>query len=104
VSGAGARGLMQLMPGTARDMGVDDLHDPAQNIRGGTRYLAEMKKRFGDDLDLVLAGYNAGPGRVERAGRNVPDIDETRNYVAKVGDMYRTLKGGPAGAVEEETP
>jgi len=104
VSRVGASGLMQLMPGTAKEMGVDDALDPGQNIRGGTRYLAELKNRFGDDLDLVLAGYNAGPGRVERAGRNVPDIDETRNYVAKVGDMYRTLKGGPDGTAEEETP
>ena len=90
----GARGLMQLMPATAREVGVEDIADPAQNIAGGARYLARMKSKFGDRLDLVLAGYNAGPGAVARAGHSVPDYPETKNYVAKVSSLYERLRGG----------
>ncbi len=82
VSPVGARGLAQLMPGTARYLGVDS-NDPFQNLEGGARYLREQLDRFDGDLEKALAAYNAGPGRVERA-RGVPNIRETRNYVAAI--------------------
>lgn len=82
VSHAGARGLAQLMPGTARDLGVDP-DDPFQNLEGGARYLREQLDRFDGDLEKALAAYNAGPGRVERAG-GIPNIRETRHYVAAI--------------------
>ena len=82
VSPVGARGLAQLMPGTARYLGVDP-RDPYANLEGGARYLREQLDRFGGDLEKALAAYNAGPGRVERAG-GVPAIRETRNYVTAI--------------------
>jgi soluble lytic murein transglycosylase-like protein len=82
VSPVGARGLAQLMPGTARYLGVD-ASDPFQNLEGGARYLREQLDRFDGDLEKALAAYNAGPGRVERAG-GIPNIRETRNYVAAI--------------------
>lgn len=82
VSPVGARGLAQLMPDTARYLGVD-ASDPYQNLEGGARYLREQLDRFDGDLEKALAAYNAGPGRVERAG-GIPDIRETRNYVAAI--------------------
>ena len=82
VSPAGARGLAQLMPGTARDLGVNP-DDPFANLEGGARYLRAQLDRFDGDLELALAAYNAGPGRVERAG-GIPRIRETREYVAAI--------------------
>ena len=82
VSPVGARGLAQLMPGTARYLGVDPA-DPFQNLEGGARYLREQLDRFDGDLEKALAAYNAGPGRVERAG-GIPNIRETQNYVAAI--------------------
>lgn len=82
VSPVGARGLAQLMPGTAREMGVDP-GDPFANLEGGARYLREQLDRFGGDVEKALAAYNAGPGRVLSAG-GVPRIRETQNYVAAV--------------------
>ncbi len=82
VSPAGARGLAQLMPGTARYLGVDP-DDPYANLEGGARYLREQLDRFGGDLEKALAAYNAGPGRVERAG-GIPNIRETKLYVASI--------------------
>ncbi|MDY7098488.1 MAG: lytic transglycosylase domain-containing protein [Pseudomonadota bacterium] len=82
VSHAGARGLAQLMPGTARYLGVD-INDPMQNLEGGARYLREQLDRFDGDLEKALAAYNAGPGRVIRAG-GIPNIRETKKYVAAI--------------------
>jgi soluble lytic murein transglycosylase-like protein len=89
-SRAGAVGLMQLMPGTAKDLGVVDRTDPRQNVLGGTRYLAFLLKHFKDE-ELAIAAYNAGPGRVMRAG-GVPPIAETRAYVRNVLAMQRQYR------------
>ncbi|MDR1050503.1 MAG: lytic transglycosylase domain-containing protein [Deltaproteobacteria bacterium] len=87
VSWVGAQGLMQLMPNTARLMGVDDSFDPQQNIMGGTRYIRMMLNRFDGDVTLAVAAYNCGPERVARAGA-VPEIRETKNYVRTVLRNY----------------
>ena len=89
VSPKGARGLMQLMPGTGARFGVRRPHDPAQNISGGTRYLRELLNRFNNRVDLVLASYNAGEGAVAKYGNKVPPYEETRNYVKKIGKRYK---------------
>ena len=89
VSPKGARGLMQLMPGTAARFGVRRSHDPAQNISGGTRYLRELLNRFNNRVDLVLASYNAGEGAVAKFGNRVPPYKETRNYVKKISYRYK---------------
>jgi len=88
VSRTGAKGLMQLMPGTARQMGVHDPFDPGQNILGGARYLRRMYDRFGS-LRLAIAAYNAGPGNVKKHG-GVPPFRETRRYVKAVLQRYQT--------------
>jgi soluble lytic murein transglycosylase-like protein len=89
VSHAGAIGLAQLMPGTAAGMNVDP-HDPLQNLEGGARYLRAQLDRFGS-VDLALAAYNAGPGRVAEAG-GIPRIAETQAYVPRVLGHYQRLK------------
>ncbi len=83
VSHVGARGLMQIMPETGRDLGLTDAFDPRENIFAGVRYLKELLTRFRGDLPLVLAAYNAGPDRVDALGR-VPRIRETERFVRKV--------------------
>lgn len=88
VSPKGARGLMQLMPGTARRLDVRDSFDPAQNIMGGSRYLKELMSMFGGRVDLVLASYNAGEGAVMKYGRAVPPYRETRDYVKRITRRY----------------
>lgn len=92
VSPAGAGGLTQLMPDTARELGVRDRWDPEENVRGGARYLAQQIVRF-RDLRLALAAFNAGPAKVARLGR-VPDIRETQDYVRSVLDCYLALAAG----------
>jgi len=86
LSNKGAQGLMQLMPGTAADMGVADAFDAAQNIRGGARYLSTLLKAFNGDATLATAAYNAGPGAVQKYG-GVPPYDETRVYVQRVATL-----------------
>jgi hypothetical protein len=88
VSRAGARGLMQLMPATAAQLGVYDSFNPEQNIEGGVRYLASMLKRFNHDLKLGLAAYNAGPEAVEEH-RGVPPYPETLSYVSRILTLYK---------------
>jgi soluble lytic murein transglycosylase-like protein len=88
VSPRGARGLMQLMPATSRRLGVDDPFNPWQNIEGGTRYLSKLVRRYGGDLKLALAAYNAGDRAVKRYG-GVPPYPETLGYVQRVLSLYQ---------------
>lgn len=88
ISRAGAKGLMQLMPDTARYLGVNNVFDQSQNIRGGVRYFSEMQKRFNYDNSLALAAYNAGPTAVDKYA-GIPPYQETIKYVARVMKKYR---------------
>jgi hypothetical protein len=88
VSPKGAQGLMQLMPGTARELGVKDAFDPAQNLDAGARYLNTLLEQFHGDVRLALAAYNAGPNAVKRHG-GIPPYRETRQHVEKVLERYR---------------
>ena len=93
VSKAGAQGLMQIVPKTARYLGVSDPFNPRQAIRGGTYYLRKLLDRFSNNLDLALAAYNAGPTTVSRYG-GIPPYPETQNYVKKVKRFMRDYRTG----------
>lgn len=95
LSRAGAQGLMQLMPPTARRFGVTDSYDAAQNIRGGVQYLSWLLKRFNGNLTLAAAGYNAGEGAVDRHG-GVPPYSETQYYVKRVAQLADRYRGAQA--------
>jgi hypothetical protein len=102
LSPKGARGLMQLMPGTSARLGVKRPSDPAQNIAGGTRYLHQLLEQFNGRIDLVLASYNAGEGAVMKFGGRVPPYRETRDYVKRISYRYRrtkTVAGTPAATI-----
>ena len=88
ISRAGAVGLMQLMPATARRYRVYDRRNPTDNLTGGTRYLKDLLIRFDNDIELALAGYNAGENAVEKYGNQIPPYDETQEYVRKVLKLY----------------
>ena len=92
ISPKGARGLMQLMPGTAIRYGVTNIFDPRQNIEGGARYLRFLLDRFDGDLNLALAGYNAGEGAVEKYGWRIPPYSETQEYVRRISRRYSLLR------------
>jgi soluble lytic murein transglycosylase-like protein len=89
VSHAGAQGLMQLMPGTARSLGVDNSFDPEQNVMAGTKFLRDLLKRYNGNLDSALAAYNWGPGNVDRKPEQLPR--ETRDYLARVKQLYSSF-------------
>jgi soluble lytic murein transglycosylase-like protein len=93
VSHKGAIGLMQLMPRTSQEMYVADALDPKANIEGGARYLRVLANRYQGDLTKTLAAYNAGPEAVRKAGEQVPNYPETREYVRRVLEHYNRLKG-----------
>lgn len=93
LSPKGAAGLMQLMPDTARELGVSDVLDPASNLQGGARYLKKMLTLFDNDVELAVAAYNAGPDAVRSRGGVVPPFAETQRYVPNVMRQYRRLQG-----------
>lgn len=88
ISPKNAMGLMQLIPSTAKEVGVEDIFDPYQNIMGGTKYLKMLLDKYNGNLFLALSAYNAGPNRVDNSG-GIPDIEETQNYVDKVIEFYK---------------
>ncbi|MGJ7517533.1 lytic transglycosylase domain-containing protein [Pseudomonas baetica] len=98
VSPSGAGGLMQLMPDTARELGVKNVYDPKSNIQGGAKYLKRLMTMFDNDIELAVAAYNAGPQAVLSRGGVVPPFAETQRYVPNVLNQYRLLQGLSANA------
>ena len=92
ISPKGARGLMQLMPGTAARYGVTNIFDPRQNVEGGARYMRFLLDTFNGNIALALAGYNAGEGAVMKYGYQVPPYNETQEYVRRIGARYRLMR------------
>jgi soluble lytic murein transglycosylase-like protein len=91
LSHKGASGLMQLMPATARRLGVTNIYDPKQNIEGGVKYMRILLDMFGGDLSLALAGYNAGEGAVMKYGNTIPPYNETQDYVRRISARYSSI-------------
>src|SRR5688572_27936924 len=91
LSHKGASGLMQLMPATARRLGVTNIYDPKQNIEGGVKYMRMLLNMFSGDVNLALAGYNAGEGAVMKYGYQIPPYSETRDYVKRISARYRAI-------------
>jgi hypothetical protein len=106
ISRRNARGLMQLIPTTAKSLGVRDIFDPQENIDAGTHYLSDLLLLYRNDLALALAAYSAGPERVQRYGHRVPPFAETISYVRRVKQTYsqRKSSGSPAKAAASGTP
>lgn len=94
LSNKGASGLMQLMPATARRLGVTNIYDPKQNIEGGVKYMRMLLDMFGQDVRLALAGYNAGEGAVMKYGNSIPPYNETREYVRRISARYASISDG----------
>lgn len=92
MSNKGARGLMQLMPGTAVRFGVTSIWDPKQNIEGGSRYMRFLLDKFDGDVKLALAGYNAGEGAVMKYGYRIPPYNETQEYVRRISKRYALIR------------
>ncbi|HEV7700140.1 MAG TPA: lytic transglycosylase domain-containing protein [Pyrinomonadaceae bacterium] len=99
-SNKGASGLMQLMPATARRLGVSDIYDPRQNIDGGVKYMRILMDMFNGDVNLALAGYNAGEGAVVKYGYVIPPYAETQDYVRRISSRYRAITGKPVASRE----
>ncbi|PIR20528.1 MAG: transglycosylase [Deltaproteobacteria bacterium CG11_big_fil_rev_8_21_14_0_20_47_16] len=104
VSHCGARGLMQLMPGTAKRFGVTSIMDPRQNIEGGVRYLSFLKDKFHGNIPLMVAAYNAGEGNVAKYGNKIPPFTETQNYVPSVIGFARTIQDLLVGGIRIDKP
>ena len=94
ISNKGASGLMQLMPATARRLGVNNIFDPQQNIDGGIKYMRMLLDMFSGDVSLALAGYNAGEGAVMKYGNSIPPYSETREYVRRIMSRYSSISDG----------
>jgi len=103
VSPKGAMGLMQLMPATARQFGVIDAFNPAENIRAGVSYLRQLLDRYDHDEQLALAAYNAGPGAVDKYGSKVPPYKETQNYVLKIAGIRGNVPPPPSSRIYRVT-